>query len=41
MRIREGHKHRNTTTTKHTKAALTLCQENLQYLKKEAEKYYV
>lgn len=39
--LAKGHKHRNTTTAKHTKMALALCQANLQYLKEEAEKYYV
>lgn len=39
--LEKGHKHRNTTTAKHTKMALALCQANLQYPKREAEKYYV
>jgi len=39
--LEKGHKHRNTTTPKHTKMALALCQANLSYLQKEAKKYYV
>ncbi len=39
--LEKGHKHQNTTSAKHTKIALALCQANLQYLKEEAEKYYV
>jgi hypothetical protein len=39
--LEKGHRHRNSTNAKHTKMALALCQENLQYLKVEARKYYV
>jgi len=39
--LEKGHKHQNTTNAKHTRAALALCQANLQYLKAEARKYYV
>lgn len=39
--LEKGHKHRNTTTAKHTRAAIALCQANLPYLKAEASKYYV
>lgn len=39
--LEKGQKHQNTTNTKYTKAALALCQANLQYLKTEAQKYYV
>jgi Domain of unknown function (DUF4160) len=39
--LEKGQKHQNTTNTKHTRAALALCQANLQYLKTEAQKYYV
>ena len=39
--LEKGHRHRNTTTTKHPKMALALCQANLQYLQQEAQKYYV
>ena len=39
--LEKGHKHQNTTTTKHTKMALAICQANLQYLKEAAEQYYV
>jgi hypothetical protein len=39
--LEKGQKHQNTTNAKHTKAALALCQANLQYLKTEARKYYV
>lgn len=39
--LEKGQKHQNTTNAKHTRAALALCQANLQYLKAEARKYYV
>jgi hypothetical protein len=39
--LEKGHKHQNSTNVKHTRAALTLCQANLQFLKTEAQKYYV
>ena len=39
--LEKGRKHQNTTTAKHTRAAIWLCQANLPYLKAEAAKYYV
>ena len=39
--LEKGRKHQNTTTAKHTRAAIALCQANLPYLKSEATKYYV
>ena len=39
--LEKGRKHQNTTTAKHTRAAIALCQANLPYLKAEAAKYYV
>lgn len=39
--LEKGHKHRNTTTAKHTQMALAICQANLPYLKEVAEQYYV
>jgi hypothetical protein len=39
--LEKGRKHQNTTTAKHTKESLALCQANLSYLKVEAAKYYV
>lgn len=39
--LEKGRKHRNTTNHRHTKRALSLCQTNLLYLRKEAQKYYV
>jgi hypothetical protein len=37
--LEKGQEHQNTTNAKHNKAALALCQANLQYLKTEAQKY--
>ena len=39
--LEKGRKHQNTTTAKHTREAIGLCQANLSYLKAEAAKYYV
>ncbi|PSR15475.1 hypothetical protein C8255_22920 [filamentous cyanobacterium CCP3] len=39
--LEKGQKHQNMTNAQHTRAALALCQANLQYLKAEARKYYV
>ena len=39
--LEKGRKRQNTTTAKHTRAAISLCQANLPYLKAEAAKYYV
>ena len=39
--LEKGRKHQNTTTARHTREAIALCQANLSYLKVEAAKYYV
>lgn len=39
--LEKGRKHQSTTTAKHTRAAISLCQAHLPYLKAEAAKYYV
>ena len=39
--LEKGRKRQITTTAKHTREAIALCQANLPYLKLEAAKYYV